>query len=91
VARRCAESANGRIDLLLTDVVMPRESGRELAEAMRGRLPELAVVFMSGYTPDVVLRQGVEQDSVPYIAKPFTDEALAETVRRALDDRKPPG
>jgi CheY-like chemotaxis protein len=90
-AARLAADGDGRIDLLLTDVVMPGGNGRELAEALGKRIPGLAVVYMSGYTPDVVLRQGVEQDSVPYLAKPFTEEALAETVRKALDDRSPPG
>ncbi|HEX6615640.1 MAG TPA: ATP-binding protein, partial [Gemmatimonadales bacterium] len=80
-----AQEQNGRIDLLLTDVVMPGGSGRELAETLTASHPGLAVLFMSGYTPDVVLRQGVVQESVAFIGKPFTPQALAEAIRHTLD------
>ncbi len=84
-ARECAEQAGGAIDLLLTDVVMPGESGRDLAQAMTERIPTLRVLFMSGYTADVVLRQGVIQEEVAFLPKPFSPVALAVAVRRALD------
>ena len=90
-ARECAEQARGRFDLLLTDVIMPGGNGRELAEALTSRYPGIAVIFMSGYTPDVVLRQGIERESVAYLPKPFTEPALAAMVRQVLDDRTPPG
>jgi CheY-like chemotaxis protein len=80
-----AQEEQGRIDLLLTDVVMPGGSGRELAEALTASRPGIAVLFMSGYTPDVVLRQGVVQESAAFISKPFTPQALAEAIRHALD------
>jgi CheY-like chemotaxis protein len=85
----CVERHAGRIDLLLTDVVMPGGSGHELAETLRARDARLAVLYMSGYTPDFVLRKGLAQDSVAFLAKPFTDAALVDAVRRALDARAP--
>jgi len=86
-ALECAESRGGGIDLLLTDVVMPGGSGRELAETLTARSPGLAVLYMSGYTADVVLRQGLVQESVAFLSKPFTQTALAEAVRVTLDGR----
>jgi signal transduction histidine kinase/ActR/RegA family two-component response regulator/HAMP domain-containing protein len=88
-ARNVATTADGRIDLLLTDVVMPGGSGRELAEALTLARPGLPVVFMSGYTADVVLRQGIVQDKVAFLSKPFTADALAAALRRALDPTAP--
>jgi signal transduction histidine kinase/ActR/RegA family two-component response regulator len=90
-ARTVAATADGRIDLLLTDVVMPGGSGRELAEALARTQPGLPVVFMSGYTADVILRQGVVQDKVAFLSKPFTADALAEALRRALNRGAPTG
>ncbi len=84
-ARTCVARQEGAIHLLLTDVVMPGGSGRELATELAGRRPGLRVLFMSGYTADVMLRQGVVQDTVAFLSKPFTQEALAEAVREALD------
>ncbi|HET8622601.1 MAG TPA: ATP-binding protein [Gemmatimonadales bacterium] len=77
----------GPIHLLLTDVVMPGGSGRDLAEALLPRWPHLRVIFMSGYTSDVVLRRGVVEESVRFLAKPFSPLALAHAVRRELDTR----
>jgi CheY-like chemotaxis protein len=88
-ARNVAATADGRIDLLLTDVVMPGGNGRELAEALTLARPGLPVVFMSGYTADVVLRQGVVQDKVAFLSKPFTADALAAALRQALDGTAP--
>jgi Signal transduction histidine kinase len=84
-ARSVAATATGRIDLLLTDVVMPGGSGRELAEALTQTRPGLPVVFMSGYTADVILRMGIVHDKVTLLSKPFTADALADTLRKALD------
>ena len=86
-AIECAESSGGAIDLLLTDVVMPGGSGRDLAGTLGARYPGLAVLYMSGYTADVVLRQGLVQESVAFLAKPFTDTMLGEAVRQTLDGR----
>jgi CheY-like chemotaxis protein len=90
-ARAVAAAAAGRIDLLLTDVVMPGGSGRELAQALTQTRPGLPVVFMSGYTADVILRQGIVQEKVTLLSKPFTADALADTLRKALDRTGQPG
>ncbi len=75
----------GRIDLLVTDVVMPRLSGRELAEALRAKRPELRVLYTSGYTDDAVVRHGVRQSDVAFLLKPYDLAALRERVRALLD------
>ncbi len=90
-ARAVAAAAAGRIDLLLTDVVMPGGSGRELAQALTQTRPGLPVVFMSGYTADVILRQGIVHEKVTLLSKPFTADALADTLRKALDRTGQPG
>jgi CheY-like chemotaxis protein len=73
------------IDLLLTDVVMPEMSGREVAEQVVAIRADLPVIFMSGYMDDAVLRHGIEKEAVRFIQKPFSIEALATKVREALD------
>ena len=72
------------IDLLLTDVVMPGMSGRELASALRTMRPELPVLYMSGYTQDEVLRHGIEAGEVSLLEKPFSPADLLATVRSTL-------
>lgn len=73
-----------RIDLLLTDVVMPGMNGRELFDRLEEERPGLKVLYMSGYTDDLVLRAGVRSDGVPFLPKPFTSAVLAERVRAAM-------
>jgi PAS domain S-box-containing protein len=80
-----ADAHGGAIDLLLTDVVMPKTSGRELAERLLAQRPSLRVLFMSGYADDVALRDSVVQGDVMFLAKPFTPTELAERVRSVLD------
>jgi two-component system cell cycle sensor histidine kinase/response regulator CckA len=75
------------IDLLLTDVVMPEMSGRELAERFTQIRPNTHVLFMSGYTDDAIIRHGVLRPGTAYIQKPFSAELLANKVREVLDSR----
>jgi PAS domain S-box-containing protein len=75
----------GPIHLLMTDVVMPDKGGRELADLIRGRRPDVRVLFMSGYTDDAVLRYGVSEGVDAFLQKPFTPLSLARKVRDVLD------
>ena len=81
---KLCETHPGKIDLLLTDVVMPVLGGRELAEAALKLRPGLKVMFMSGHTQDVMLKEGV-QHGAAFLHKPFTPLQLAQKVRETLD------
>ena len=84
-ARRvCEEHARG-IDLLLTDMVMPRMGGRELADSVTRTRPRTRVLYMSGYTEDAALRGGVLAAGTAFLQKPFTPESLLVAVRAVLD------
>ncbi len=73
------------IDLVVTDVVMPRMSGRELVERLDRRRPGIRVLYMSGYTEDAVLRHGARSHGIALLEKPFTPAELARRVRQAID------
>jgi PAS domain S-box-containing protein len=77
-----------RPDLVVTDVVMPGMNGRELADRIRERLPAVAVLFVSGYTPETIAPQGVQSDGA-FLAKPFTGSTLLAKVRATLDEHRP--
>jgi DNA-binding NarL/FixJ family response regulator len=72
------------IHLLLTDVVLPKIGGRELAEAVTKKRPDIRVLFMSGYSDDAVLQHRLTEKHALLLQKPFTSRALAEKVRSAL-------
>ena len=77
-----------RIDVLVTDVVMPLMGGRELAEKLGQRFPEMRVLFTSGYTDDAVVRHGIIAKGTNFIQKPFSLDALTQKVRDTLDAPK---
>lgn len=85
-AMRIAEDNAGKINLLLTDLIMPEMNGSELEKRLRSIYPDLKSVFMSGYTADIIANQNILQHGVYFIQKPFSQNALAQTVRKALDN-----
>ncbi|HYO94296.1 MAG TPA: response regulator, partial [Polyangiaceae bacterium] len=81
-----SERYAGTIDLLLTDVVMPLVSGRELAEHLTSLRPGVKVLYMSGHTDNCIVRHGTIELNVAYVEKPLTPVRLAAKVRAVLDD-----
>ena len=84
-AIRTADAYPGEIHLLATDVIMPGMGGRQVAETVRQRRPNMRVLYMSGYTDDAVLLHGVEEAANAFLQKPFTPFDLARKVRTVLD------
>jgi nitrogen-specific signal transduction histidine kinase/CheY-like chemotaxis protein len=88
-AIRLATAHERRIDLILTDVVMPFMSGPALAEWLAARFPEAKVLYMSGYTDEALVPHGVPLEGVAFLHKPFTPTTLAQRVREVLDAARP--
>jgi CheY-like chemotaxis protein len=84
-ARRIAEGSREPIQLMITDVVMPKVSGRELAEMLAPKRPEMKVLYMSGYTDNAIVNSGLLQKEVAFLQKPFTPAALTDKVREVLE------
>lgn len=84
------QSHDGPIDLLVTDVVMPVLGGRELAERIVLLRPETQVLYISGYTDDAIVRNGLVTEEVHFLHKPFTPSSLAAKVRELLDRKRKP-
>ena len=89
-ARQTARSHNGEIDLLLTDVVMPKTGGRELAEDLCKAFPRLKVLFISGYTTDFIVRNAILESGAAFVQKPFSMQFLAKKIREVLDGSSVP-
>ena len=84
-ALEISQHHDGPIHLMVTDVVMPQMSGRELAQRLAPLRPEMRVLYMSGYTDDAIVRHGVLEAGTAFLSKPFTPDALAAKVREVLD------
>jgi two-component system cell cycle sensor histidine kinase/response regulator CckA len=80
----------GAIQLLITDVVMPRLSGRQLATQISSARRGLKVLYISGYTDDSVFRHGVLEGGMEFLQKPFNLKALAQKIREILDGQAAP-
>jgi PAS domain S-box-containing protein len=85
-AFRLSGRHEGPIHLMVTDVVMPGMSGRELAERLASLRPKMKVLYISGYTDDAVIRHGVKVESMPFLQKPFTPDVLLRKVRETLGE-----
>ena len=84
-ALRIASNHDVRIDLLITDVIMPDVKGPDLAEQILALRPEIKLLFMSGYTDSDVVRIRVLDPNLSFLPKPFTSDGLLETVKRVLN------
>ena len=82
-----ADKHAGEISLLITDVIMPKMNGKELAERLLALYPNLATLFASGYTANVIAHHGVLDIGVHFIQKPFSLKELTTKVREALSAR----
>jgi len=87
-AMKLAEEYAGKINLLITDVVMPEMNGRELSKQLQSLYPDLKILFMSGYTANVIAHRGVLEDGVSFMLKPFSHNDMAFKIRETLDEAK---
>lgn len=88
-AIQISETYKGTIHLLLTDVVMPHLNGRRLAELLQPERPEMEVIYISGYTNDAVIRNGILNEEVSFLQKPFSPSVLAQKIRESLQPAIP--
>jgi CheY-like chemotaxis protein len=88
-AFRVVRSHEGPIDLLLTDVILSGSNGKEVFDKLKAELPSLRVVYMSGYTSDVIVHHGVLDAGIHLIQKPLSFQVLSEKIREVLDQTLP--
>ena len=86
---RVVDTYQGQIDLILTDVIMPEMNGLDLSVKIKDRFPNMKVLFMSGYTADILATQGVSEERIQFMEKPFTISMLSSKVRQTLDTNQP--
>jgi DNA-binding NtrC family response regulator len=84
-ALRLSQEYGAAIDLLLTDVIMPHMTGRQLAEQLQALRPGLKVVYMSGYSDDALAQHDIPERGLSFLAKPFSLDGLIHKVRASLD------
>jgi two-component system cell cycle sensor histidine kinase/response regulator CckA len=84
-AIQTSQGHKGPIHLVLTDVVMPQMNGRVLAEQLQSQRPAMRVLYMSGYSDDLIAHHGVLEEGVALLLKPFTMDTLLQKVRMVLD------
>jgi two-component system cell cycle sensor histidine kinase/response regulator CckA len=87
-ALRISKEYEGSIDLMVTDMIMPKMSGKETAEWMQSLYPQMQVIYMSGYTDNTIVQKGILAPGLDFIEKPFSSEGLARKVREVLDKRQ---
>jgi CheY-like chemotaxis protein len=88
MALHVLEAHGGPLDLLLTDVVMPEMRGQELAETLQKTHPELAVIYMSGYTDNALIHSGAMTEGMAFLQKPFTPDVVLRRIRQVLNEVK---
>ena len=87
-AMRISKEHEGPIDLMITDVVMPKMNGREVAERLQPLHPQMKVIYMSGYTDNAIAHHGVLAPGLNFLEKPFSPGVLARKVREVLDKKQ---
>jgi DNA-binding NtrC family response regulator len=88
-ALELAAQYDGRIHLVVTDLVMTQIDGPELVKRLEQTRPKIRVIYMSGYTDESVVRHGMLQDDAAFLQKPFTPDALGRKVREVLSAKEP--
>jgi CheY-like chemotaxis protein len=84
-AAQLTRSFDGKIDLLLSDIMLPDGNGVEWAQRLKRERPAMGTVFMSGYTREALVKEGIPDPGLPFLRKPFPPAVLAWTLREALD------